>query len=543
MAKDKNLINDACTNAAYRLMEIDYNDDPKFWIERVKIEYDGNMQRYNAKSDEEKKDKIIRFYLRNYKDRIKTCIKSNFGLSDDCETGSKKVLYKGFDLEDYEQKDLEDFFIFYIKEILDSEKKLLRGEQIKKGELSYSIPNRNAGKKLKSNEIELDYEKYFDYIIQYRNEMLRINMTSDTIDDYRKNKNWYWSAKERIRNIDGKDALDIWEQGLEIIEQFIKDDMMMDNGICSYFEIGKNTLECLLTLVDEVFRSKYWNQQIINILEKYLDGAFEAVQNTMKEEFEEDFNQGIEEKDVFKEYAIMYYLGMSERESQILIRELEKLYELTTNDTRKGYIIELDERNILPLSMSDSLSDQQIEEILLSEETVNKFTKMALCTEKGRKYDGKRVEEKFKTAKQLCKCLNKAMYTKLDFNNPTTRIAMVEEIYDCDKILDLGDGFNTYNMEKIAHDMVKGKYEENHNRNAEVFILNEKINRGIDIRTYPKEHYLQKNKLQQFIYDIEKKIFDERKHVKKYIYKFPVYWLLIIQYLRYVHEYYKKPWD
>ena len=58
MAKDKNLINDACTNAAYRLMEIDYNDDPKFWIERFKIEYDGNMQRYNAKSDEEKKDKI-----------------------------------------------------------------------------------------------------------------------------------------------------------------------------------------------------------------------------------------------------------------------------------------------------------------------------------------------------------------------------------------------------------------------------------------------------------------------------------------------------
>ena len=105
----------------------------------------------------------------------------------------------------------------------------------------------------------------------------------------------------------------------------------------------------------------------------------------------------------------------------------------------------------------------------------------------------------------------------------------MDEIYFYDREIkiDIGGKAKQYNMLSLARDFVNGK----NIRGKETIIINLKVKRGIDCNTYGKEHYLLKNQLHRHIYTLERKLLEEKKNDKNFIYNMPRYWCAILEYL------------
>ena len=77
--------------------------------------------------------------------------------------------------------------------------------------------------------------------------------------------------------------------------------------------------------------------------------------------------------------------------------------------------------------------------------------------------------------------------------------------------------------------MVAGEFDKYNNRNAEVFMQNEKIKRGIDCRIRGQKYYRDKNTIYRKLYDIERNIWEEMQLSKKGFMYIPVFWYEFIE--------------
>ena len=282
---------------------------------------------------------------------------------------------------------------------------------------------------------------------------------------------------------------------------------MIDVYECYLF--GMVVFEWVLVSIDQVIENQKSYECCLKDIEKELDSAFEE---TKKNILTGTCDPMIEYRnyDIFSDYAMSYYLEIAKNENKIMSEVLYTLYCKTEQDNRRTYYEIIGE-------YEGNKNAKQIGEY---------YIKRALFKDFGKNYDLHKMKDYKKNARALCKELNGAMKSELSIDNVITFVAFIEEIYKFDKEIEIEiEGKKIkYNMVNLAHRMIAGDFHKYNNRNAEVFILNEKIKRGIDCRTIGQKKYRDKNVLYRKLYDIQRKIWEEMQLSKKGFMFIPVFW-------------------
>lgn len=495
-------IKTAIKNVARNRMEKKYAEDSEFCKAKFDARY-GAEWNVSSKNESEQKKHIINTMMYDDIKRLRYHVENNFGLG------------VAFRLESYlpEKEMLENFFDFYLEYVLDEEKGLLCDAKGKKS------PNQHVVQCIKKNIIKYGYENYYDYVIDYRNRLIKKDLKNKFIDNKRMGALYLGIGRSDITKIgnEGWSTKEIWLEGINYIDKYfenltesLKEQMEHSDDIDFYgnYLMGKMELEWLLILCDHALGRVGVRNEFVSSLEKQFREAFVYAEKVVGK-YEKLIGDNLK-PDIFKDYAILYYIEIAENENRIMRDLLKYLYEVTSKDTRKRY--------------------GEITAGIIDEE---KYMKTALFIERGVRYDSQKLNEKMEFAYEFGVALNEAMYCEYPLDRAINLVAFVEEIYNYDRIVKIPYAKNgkEYNMVSMAHNLVKGKYEKYNNRGEEIIILNEKVKRGIDCRIWGKDHYLLKNKLYSSIYDVEHKIFEKRKEDKKFIYLLPFYWYEVLNFL------------
>lgn len=498
--EDIEKIETALKSVARKRMEKKYEENSEGCKDIFDVRYGAEWD-LSGKTELEQREHIIKTLMHDEEKRLKYHVESRFGLG------------KAFHLSKYSEESLENFFDFYLDYVLDEKMGVLFDTNDKK------CPNQHIAQCIQKNIIKYGYEKYYDYILEYRDRLLEERNFANKFKSIQPiGAEVLGGVIRDLRTIgdNGYEPEIVWLRGLKyleccynglapkLIEQMTQ---AVDIDFYRNYIMGKMGLECLLVLCDQVLECRNFKKEFIADLETQFEEALKYAEKVV--ENKKKIIESYTEKDIFKDYAILYHVAIAERENRITYNILKSLHELTKDDVRKAWY------QIMP------------------EWDGNKYVKFTLFEERGKRYDFQRYKEKMKFADELCVALNEAMKCNYSTNQEVACVSLIEEIYNYDKDVwvECNDKTKKYNMLTLAHNLVKGKYKVYNNRNEEVILLNEKIKRGIDYRIRGKDFYLIKNKLYRSVYDLEYKIFKKRENDTEFINLLPFYWWEVVKYL------------
>ena len=513
MAKDKNnkcesKVEKAKNIVAEKIALEQYNADSNVEGD-VYNKGEGDDGSFEDLKDDEKRELVVPALAKNVMARMKYSIEHRFGLENK------------FDIDRYPMEDIEKFIEFYFLKVLDEETGLIRENEKASGDR----PNRKIAEYVKKPSIQFGYERYFDYIIENRNRILKLEkpeMTFKQIKDEGATLLGFWYDNIRKLGKESYDGYVMWKKELEFVHTYIQD--MYYEKFQPYYLKGESIdvyecylfgivmFECMLVCIDQVFESRKSYEWYIRDIEKQLDLAYEE---TKQHILDGTCDTIIEYRnyDIFSDYAMSYYLEIAKDENKIMSAVLYTLYCKTEQDNRRTYF---------EITRDKVGTDKQQEEY---------YIRRALFKDFGKNYDLHKIKNYKKNAGALCKALNESMYSDLTIDNGIGFVAFVEEIYNYDKEIEIDiDGKKLkYNMVNLAHRMIAGEFDKYNNRNAEVFMLNEKIKRGIDCRIRGQKYYRDKNTIYRKLYDIERNIWEEMQLSKKGFMYIPVFWYEFIE--------------
>ena len=433
----------------------------------ILIEYEkarDNVLYENLKIENKQEEIIKRKYvqekLNGKKKRWKPYLKNNFGLSE------------SFDLNNYSYEEVVNFLYFFEKYILDNPNDILRMDRA----IGTVQPNQKIMLYTKTSEIKHNYEKLYNYILEYRNKF------------YPKRVNAYFSI-----------------YGIRNLENYFNAEVRCINEIMSYKMIWKGklllALKSLLLALEQCARYagmdniKYWD--IFAWCEIMEDGILQAITAVLQEtrglayplltdmlnKVTDNIDDILESaiirnynKDIFQDYGINYILCAESNECEIILEILEKL-------TQIGKIKE--------------------------------------GKDKRKTHDEK--------ARKVGTFLIEVLGKLIDLNDERQIEAIIDEIYFRDREFNINiDGKNKkYLMPSLANNLLNMK----NIRSEETIILCHKIQRGIDCYCYGNDYYLKKNELFRKFYAIKSKLFEPKDRDSDYIRKLPYYLQRVIMHM------------
>lgn len=475
--------------------EDEYVKNPQLY-EKYVMEYEEEIRLKNDDlSNEIIKQRAIEKVKRNIATdkgkKIEKNIKNKFGLDGE------------FDLTRFDNKDIKEFLLFYENEVLACPENIFRNDRA----IGESYPNIRVASYCKKYDLRHNFENLYDYVVDYRNKKVdeddRVNLIReidinawmmDELTNFIQELNVYRSIEE------------VWEMGIISIIGWINQklnnlDERERKNYYIYYTISIIIEELILSLITYIMDEicDYTGcEKIKSDLEKAIKDINIIIDTAV-------LDKKSEMKDIFQTYAMIYYLNIIEREKETIEAILKKLYSLTLTDDRKPF-----------LSIIPCIKDKKILQEYLYEHGKERYENERMKLKVGDAYD---VGEKLK----------KVTKVYINTSNPIHIKAIMDEIYFYDRkiMINIGGKTKQYNMPSLAKAFVK----DNNIRGKETIIINLKVKRGIDCNTYGKEHYLLKNKLHTYIYTLERKLLEEKKNDKNFIYNMPRYWCAILEYL------------
>ncbi len=397
-------------------------------------------------------------------------IKINFGVS------------KAFNLNRYDDEDIREFLSFYEKEVLHSKENLFRDDRAIGGE----TPNIRVASYSRKHDLRHDFEKYYDYIIDYRNSKANDNEKVLGFLYSKKGINAIWLYI--LGEINGiantiKSPVDVWKKGLFCLKGTMAELELLVlerysrkyyENYYEYYSVCRIIEDSLLGLITRVMQDSNGERELINYIGTSMQTVLKCMDGLLGVKIiEEDVN------DIFQDYAIEFYLNATEREIEVIDIILRKLYELTQERKVKG---------------------------------------------------SKRITNAHRLkAKEYGKWLREYMGVNVDIEDSEQLEAIIDEIYFCDRevTLSVDDKNKKYMMPNTVNKILsEGKI-----RGEGTIILHQKIVRAIDCNKYGKEYYLSKNQLYRSVYEIEKEILRKRNSDENYIKNMPYYWWKVLDML------------